>query len=398
MKKILGFAILVAISFTVFVSLDANRARGATCEISQIFWRVDGKDYIQPPGVMAVGSSVKVVAQFVNCNQAGNQPYFFIYLPDGVNKETVNTTPLKDGTELSSADFSFPIKGDYYFQAGIKVGGSEYKSPNSSKISVMNCVPKVIFDANPKRVDSLSQTIKLTAKVTLTDQACAMTPGTVNFSFYHNSDKLFKKELSEWSAYPFTRNEERTIETTAGSLGYSTSQEISFYVKADLGFIDALTKSPLSLIGSTTLISSPVKVGVGVDASASKKYACKNSQCVEDAQGSYTGLQMCQEKCVAGGGGPTTTQYTFNLLNPIGVENFQDLINIIGKWIFNLAIPIAVIIIIYAGVLMLTAGGVPARFQKGAKALWYAVLGLAVVLIGKGFVTLIQSILNLRNK
>jgi len=96
----------------------------------------------------------------------------------------------------------------------------------------------------------------------------------------------------------------------------------------------------------------------------------------------------------AGGGGTNV----FNLENPIGVENFQDLINIIGKWIFNLAIPIAVIIIIYAGVLMLTAGGVPARFQKGAKALWYAVLGLAVVLIGKGFVTLVQSILNLRNK
>jgi hypothetical protein len=98
------------------------------------------------------------------------------------------------------------------------------------------------------------------------------------------------------------------------------------------------------------------------------------------------------------GGGPTTTKYTFNLPNPIGVESFQDLVNIIGKWIFNLAIPIAVIIIIYAGVLMLTAGGNPTKFKKGSMALWYAVLGLAVVLIGKGFVTLIQSILSLRNR
>lgn len=123
---------------------------------------------------------------------------------------------------------------------------------------------------------------------------------------------------------------------------------------------------------------------------------CLNNSCsVVPGAGSDT--CTTDDSCKGGGGGSTTTQYTFNLLNPIGVENFQDLINIIGKWIFNLAIPIAVIIIIYAGVLMLTAGGVPARFQKGAKALWYAVLGLAVVLIGKGFVTLVQSILSLRN-
>ncbi len=88
---------------------------------------------------------------------------------------------------------------------------------------------------------------------------------------------------------------------------------------------------------------------------------------------------------------------TFRLENPIGVTNFQDLINIIARWIFNLAIPIAVIMIIYAGILMLTSGDNPGRFQKGTQALKYAVIGLAIVLIGRGFVTLIQSILNLRN-
>ena len=124
---------------------------------------------------------------------------------------------------------------------------------------------------------------------------------------------------------------------------------------------------------------------------------CQNNSCV-NISGSGTDTCTTDANCVTGGGGSGGGTNVFNLPNPIGVENFQDLINIIGKWIFNLAIPIAVIIIIYAGVLMLTAGGVPAQFQKGAKALWYAVLGLAVVLIGKGFVTLIQSILNLRNK
>ncbi|MEX2052844.1 MAG: hypothetical protein WD898_01295, partial [Candidatus Paceibacterota bacterium] len=88
---------------------------------------------------------------------------------------------------------------------------------------------------------------------------------------------------------------------------------------------------------------------------------------------------------------------TFKISNPLGVDNFQDLINILAKWIFNLAIPIAIIMIIYAGILMLTSGDNPGRFQQGTKALKYAVIGLAVVLIGRGFVTLIKSILDLRN-
>ncbi len=123
--------------------------------------------------------------------------------------------------------------------------------------------------------------------------------------------------------------------------------------------------------------------------------ACRGTICVVI---SGAGADECTNnaKCASGGGTTTTTQ-KFEIRNPIGVDNFQDLVNIIGRWIFNLAIPIAVIIIIYAGVLMLISGGNPAQFQKGAKALWYAVIGLAVVLIGKGFITLIQSILSLRN-
>ena len=56
----------------------------------------------------------------------------------------------------------------------------------------------------------------------------------------------------------------------------------------------------------------------------------------------------------------------------------------------------AVLIIIYAGFMMLTSGGEPARYKKGLDALRLTVLGLAVILIGKGFVSLIQSLLNVK--
>ena len=122
---------------------------------------------------------------------------------------------------------------------------------------------------------------------------------------------------------------------------------------------------------------------------------CLNNTC-SVLQGAGSDTCRTDTDCAGGdrgGGGPQS----FEIPNPIGINTFQELVNVIGRWIFNLAIPIAVAIIIYAGVLMLTSGGDPKRFQKGTEALKYAVIGLAVVLIGKGFVTLIQSILSLKD-
>jgi predicted small integral membrane protein len=87
-----------------------------------------------------------------------------------------------------------------------------------------------------------------------------------------------------------------------------------------------------------------------------------------------------------------------NLINPLVGQpgSIAELISIITNYILNLAIPISVIIIIYGGFRMLTSRGVPASYQKGLDALKYASLGLAVLLIAKGFVSLIQSILSVK--
>ncbi len=83
------------------------------------------------------------------------------------------------------------------------------------------------------------------------------------------------------------------------------------------------------------------------------------------------------------------------LQNPIGSDNLEDLIKKLANAMISLAIPIAVIIIIYAGILYLTSGGEPKQVGKAKDALKYSVMGLAVVLIGYGFVALIKSILDL---
>ena len=51
--------------------------------------------------------------------------------------------------------------------------------------------------------------------------------------------------------------------------------------------------------------------------------------------------------------------------------------------------------ILYAGFLMLTAGPNPAKVQEAKKIIINVVLALAIILIGRGFITLIRSVIEL---
>lgn len=86
----------------------------------------------------------------------------------------------------------------------------------------------------------------------------------------------------------------------------------------------------------------------------------------------------------------------YNLINPLrgGSRNILDVALLISNWIFNVAITIATILIIYGGVRFLVSRGIPGEVEKAKNILWYAVLGLTIILIGKGFIALIESVLN----
>ncbi len=93
---------------------------------------------------------------------------------------------------------------------------------------------------------------------------------------------------------------------------------------------------------------------------------------------------------------PTQTQYTFEIQNPLGAYgSLEDLIDGIVGWLVKIAIPLAVIMILYAGILFLTAGQYPQNYEKAKTTLFYVVIGLTVIFIGKGFISLIKSILEL---
>ena len=95
-------------------------------------------------------------------------------------------------------------------------------------------------------------------------------------------------------------------------------------------------------------------------------------------------------------GGPGVTQtFIFKLENPLEADNFLELIDVLATWLFNLSIPIVVVMIVYSGVMFLTSRGDTTKITKARQILLYAVVGFAIILIGKGFITLIESILNL---
>ncbi len=79
--------------------------------------------------------------------------------------------------------------------------------------------------------------------------------------------------------------------------------------------------------------------------------------------------------------------------DPYGPTSLNVLLESIITWVFYLAIPIAIIMLVWAGLMMLTAAGNASKFDKGKKILTYAVIGLTIVFIGRGFISLIQSIL-----
>jgi hypothetical protein len=82
--------------------------------------------------------------------------------------------------------------------------------------------------------------------------------------------------------------------------------------------------------------------------------------------------------------------------NPLkGTDTIGDLLHKIVDFLMRDIGPIiAVGAIIYGAFLMLTAGGDPEKFSLGKKAILYAVIGYAIILVGWGVTTLIQNVLS----
>ncbi|HZZ99180.1 MAG TPA: pilin [Candidatus Paceibacterota bacterium] len=164
--------------------------------------------------------------------------------------------------------------------------------------------------------------------------------------------------------------------------------------------------------GSTVKNSIPLQVNVpGNDIGFVAEARCDGNKVLADssqltiyAGGSGTGLGGNGSSSGNGSNGGSTgatapTNYDFEIKNPLagGPNTLFDVIDIVTKWLITFSIPLAVLFILYAGFLFLTAGPRPGNVKKAREVLQWTVVGLAIIFIGRGFITLIFSVLNLQN-
>ncbi|MDD5590286.1 MAG: pilin [Candidatus Portnoybacteria bacterium] len=91
--------------------------------------------------------------------------------------------------------------------------------------------------------------------------------------------------------------------------------------------------------------------------------------------------------------GTGSGQRIYELDNPLKSDSFEGTVEKIAEWIRLIAIPIASIMILYAGFLFMTSGGNEEKVKTAKRTLLWTVIGIAIIIIGSGFITLIKDIL-----
>ena len=82
--------------------------------------------------------------------------------------------------------------------------------------------------------------------------------------------------------------------------------------------------------------------------------------------------------------------------NPLGSagSDIPTLIDTIATWLLGIGSTIAVIVVLWAAFLFMTSGGNVARVTQARQTLWYAIIGIVVLLLAKGVTSLIQNFLS----
>jgi hypothetical protein len=95
-----------------------------------------------------------------------------------------------------------------------------------------------------------------------------------------------------------------------------------------------------------------------------------------------------------GGGSIPIPTITIDFGNPLQYNSFTELINGIINFIFTIAVIVAPILLVVAGVLFMTAAGDTNRVTKARNMILWTIIGFAVILVSKGLVTILKEILN----
>ena len=95
-------------------------------------------------------------------------------------------------------------------------------------------------------------------------------------------------------------------------------------------------------------------------------------------------------KSLAAGVGETTGG---GFSNPLGTTSIFELLKRIISYLIIIGAPIVVIMVLYGGFLILTAGDSPEKVQGGRKTIQWAAIGYAIILCSWGIIYIIGEVL-----
>ena len=91
---------------------------------------------------------------------------------------------------------------------------------------------------------------------------------------------------------------------------------------------------------------------------------------------------------------PNAMAQNITIPNPLAAGDIPTLIDHIATWLLGIGSTIAVIIVIWAAFLFMTSGDNKERVTMARKTLWYAIIGIVILLLAKGVTSLIQNFLS----
>src|SRR3989344_3352957 len=84
---------------------------------------------------------------------------------------------------------------------------------------------------------------------------------------------------------------------------------------------------------------------------------------------------------------------TVSLVNPLAADDIADLIDQIATWLLTIGLTISTIVIIWSALQFMVSGGSEKRVESARKTIWYAVIGIVVLLLAKGITLIIAGFL-----
>lgn len=90
---------------------------------------------------------------------------------------------------------------------------------------------------------------------------------------------------------------------------------------------------------------------------------------------------------------PACPTDTVCIKNPLQFESLEQLLNAIIDFLIKIGAPLAVIMIIYAGLTWMFAAGEPEKISKARSIIIWTIVGYSIILVAKGILLVIQSVL-----